>query len=128
MIYLSLEQILALHAEIMAESHGSIGVREMNLLESAIAQPRAGWGDQEFYPTLAEKAAVLCYSFIKNHPFIDGNKRIGNDAMELFLDLNGYELVADVDEQEQVILQVAASQMERDDFTAWVAAHIVERT
>jgi death-on-curing protein len=82
-------------------------------------------GGQELYPTIVEKASALGFSLIKNHPFVDGNKRTGHAAIEVFLILNGHEIKADVDEQEQVILQVAASKMDRDSFTAWLRTQVV---
>jgi death-on-curing protein len=85
------------------------------------------FGGQELYPTIVEKASALGFSLIKNHPFVDGNKRTGHAAMEVFLILNGYEIQADVNEQEQVILQVAANEMGRDSFTAWLRSRIVGR-
>lgn len=85
------------------------------------------FGSQELYPTLVEKASILGFSLIKNHPFIDGNKRTGHAAMEIFLVLNDYEIDASVDEQEQIILQVASGELERDDFTAWLRTHVVRQ-
>lgn len=82
------------------------------------------FGGTDLYPTLATKAAALCFSLVMNHPFVDGNKRIGHAAMETFLMLNGFELTADVDESESVILQLAAGQLEREPFTQWVVAHL----
>jgi len=73
---------------------------------------------------LAEKAAALAYSIIMNHPFLDGNKRTGHAAMEVFLMLNGYELRASVDEAEQIILSVAAGQLERARLADWVRKHL----
>ena len=95
------------------------------MLESAIAQPAMSFGGVELYPTLAEKAAALGFSLIMNHPFVDGNKRVGHAAMETLLVLNGHELRADVDEQERVILGVAAGTIRREEFFTWVSAHIV---
>jgi death-on-curing family protein len=74
-----------------------------------------------------DKAATLGFSLINNHPFIDGNKRIGHAAMEVFLILNGYEIEAEVDEQERIILEVAAGQVKRDGLKEWLSLHIVER-
>nr|WP_230843851.1 type II toxin-antitoxin system death-on-curing family toxin [Gloeobacter morelensis] len=78
---------------------------------------------QDLYPTMADKAA-LGFSLIQNHPFIDGNKRTGHAAMEVFLVLNGYEADATVDEQERIILQVASEQMSREQFSNWIAANL----
>jgi len=83
---------------------------------------------QELYPDIASKAAVLCFSIVMNHPFIDGNKRCGHAAMEVFLLLNGYEIKAEVDEQEKIMLDLAAGKLDFKDFTTWVRNHIVKRS
>lgn len=121
---LTVEEILELHRRVLAASGGSSGVRDLGAVESAAAQPRMSFGGQDLYLGLAEKAAALGFSLVCNHPFVDGNKRIGHAAMETFLVLNGWELIASVDEQEQVILTLAAGQLEREQFTAWVASHV----
>lgn len=82
----------------------------------------------DLYPMLADKAAALCFSLVSNHPFIDGNKRIGHAAMETFLLLNGYEIDASIDEQEEIILSLAAGQIERGSFTDWVRTHLIQHT
>jgi death-on-curing protein len=82
------------------------------------------FGGQDLYPTLAEKAAALSFSLINNHPFVDGNKRIGHAAAEVFLVANGFEINADVDEQERIVLAVAAGEMERDEWTQWLREHL----
>ena len=110
----------------MDQSGGASGLRDLGGLESAIAQPRMTFGGQDLYPTLIEKAGALCFSVVQNHPFIDGNKRLGHAAMEVFLILNGHEIQASVDEQENLILGVAASQITRDDLIAWLTNHVFE--
>ena len=85
------------------------------------------FGGVELYPTLAQKAAALGFSIIRNHPFVDGNKRIGHAAMEIFLVANGWEIDCPVDHQESVVLNVAAGRMGRDDFAEWLQGHLVER-
>jgi death-on-curing protein len=94
--YLTLNEVLALHGQVMAQSAGAVGILNLPLLESALAQPRMTFGGDDLYPTLVEKAAALGYSLIKNHPFVDGNKRTGHAAMEVFLVLNGLEIQAAV--------------------------------
>ena len=126
--YLTLEEVLELHRLILQQSGGLGGVRDLGGLESALAQPRMTFDDQELYPTLAEKAAALGFSMVCNHPFMDGNKRVGHAAMETFLVLNGWELAATVDEQEQEILQLAAGRLRREEFTAWVQSHLQQRS
>jgi death-on-curing protein len=126
MRYLTLNEVLDLHRLMLEQSGGLDGVRDVNGLDSAVVQPAMMFAGHELYPTIAEKASALAFSLIMNHPFIDGNKRVGHAAMETFLVLNGYELNASVDEQEQVILRVAASELGRDEFTEWVRAHLDE--
>ncbi|HOT93471.1 MAG TPA: type II toxin-antitoxin system death-on-curing family toxin [Anaerolineae bacterium] len=126
MRYLTLNEVLFLYRRVIRESGGAAGIRDLGLLESALAQPRQTFASVELYPSIAEKAAALGFSLIKNHPFIDGNKRIGHAAMEVFLVLNGYELQATADEQEQIILDVAAGRVNRDAFNRWLTAHVVE--
>jgi death-on-curing protein len=125
MRYLTKPEILEIHHQIITQTGGSFGVSNLGLLESAIAQPQMTFDGQELYPNLTEKAAALGFSLIKNHPFIDGNKRTGHAAMEVFLILNGYEINASVDEQEKIILQVASSELNRDDFTQWLSSKII---
>ena len=124
MRYISLSEVLELHQRIIEESGGSTGLRDLGGLESAIAQPHMTFGGRDLYPTLIEKAATLCFSLVQNHPFIDGNKRVGHAAMEIMLILNGYEIYASVDDQEQVILGLASGDVSRDKLIEWLTAHI----
>jgi death-on-curing protein len=124
MRFLSLAEVLELHRLALGQSGGLEGVRDLGGLESALAQPLMAFGGQDLYPSLAEKAAALGFSLVCNHPFVDGNKRTGHAAMETILVLNGWELAAGVDEQEQVILQLAAGRLKREEFTAWVQSHL----
>jgi len=123
--YHTLSEVLEVHRQVMAQSGGAAGLMHLPALESALAQLQMTFGGADLYPTLVDKAAVLGYALIKNHPFLDGNKRTGHAAMEVFLILNGYEIRATVDEQEHVILQVAASEIDREEFTAWLRTHVV---
>jgi death-on-curing protein len=127
MRYLTLKEILELHRRIIQQSGGLTGIREVGMLESALAQPQMTFGGEELYPTIVEKASALSFSLIKNHPFLDGNKRIGHAAMETFLVLNGHEVDAPVDEQEQVILKIASGELGRDSFTDWLRANIADK-
>ena len=125
MKYPTLAQVLELHRRVLQRSGGSAGVREMGMVESALAQPSMAFGGQELYPSLEEKAAALGFSLIKNHAFVDGNKRIGHAAMEFFLMLNGHEISAPVDEQEKFVLRLAASEASREEFVEWLRVHVV---
>ena len=125
MQYLQWEHLIRLHQRIVEESGGSAGIRDKGLAESALAQPLAAFGGQELYPSLIEKAAALCYSPVSNHPFVDGNKRIGHGAMETFLAINGFVLAAEASEAETTILNLAAGQLSREELTEWVRVNVV---
>ena len=124
MYYISLDEVLELYqSRIVETSDSPMGLLNRSGLESAVAQPRMTSGGQDCYPTVIEKAVALCFSLIQNHPFIDGNKRVGHAAMEAFLILNGYEIDATVDIQEQIILGVASGDVSRDQFVRWLKEH-----
>jgi death-on-curing protein len=123
--FLSLAEVLDLYGRVLVAGGGSSAIRDLGALESALAQPRATFDDVELYPTLVEKAAALGFSLIRNHPFVDGNKRIGHAAMEVFLVLNGEQLAASVDDSERVILGVATGTIGRDEFGVWIRKHLV---
>lgn len=125
MRYLSLAEVLLLHHLIMEQSRQQSLLRDLGALESAVAQPRQTFGGEDLYPGLAGKAAALGFSLIQNHPFVDGNKRVGHAAMVSFLRLNGRRIEATVDEAEHAILQVASGGLDRDGLRAWIEAHEV---
>jgi death-on-curing protein len=118
--YLTLGEVLRLHADLIASSGGFAGVRDLGRIQSALAQPIATFDGVELYPGVADKAAALGFALIQGHPFIDGNKRIGHAVLEVFLVLNGFEIVESVDEQERTILAVASGALMRDAFARWL--------
>ena len=120
---LSKEQILMLHTQLIQQTGGSDGVRDYNLLDSALETPFQSFGGEELYPTIQAKAARLGYGLIKNHCMIDGNKRIGTHAMLVFLALNGIELKYTQKELYETILDVAAGNIEYEDLLQWVLDH-----
>lgn len=122
--YLTLIEILELHRRVINISGSTKGIRDIGLLESAINQPKAAFDKTDLYPGAVTKAAILCYSLIMNHPFIDGNKRVGHAAMETFLILNGFEIDANVDEQEDVINDLASGKIRQEEFIRWLQNHI----
>jgi death-on-curing protein len=124
MRYLTLGEVVTLHRAILETTGGASGIRDLGLLESALAQPRATFDGVDLHTTLPAKAAALGLSLALNHPFVDGNKRAAHAAMEAFLILNGFEILADVDEQERLMLDVASAQVSRDELTAWIEQHI----
>lgn len=120
---LNKRQILMLHRHLVDETGGSPGLRDEGLLDSALNAPFQVFGDTSAYPSLQQKAARLCYGLVKNHPFIDGNKRIGAHAMLVFLAVNGLELSYTQQELSDIILQVAAGEKGYDDLLVWLLAH-----
>ncbi|WP_297290611.1 type II toxin-antitoxin system death-on-curing family toxin [uncultured Flavonifractor sp.] len=120
---LNKRQILMLHQHLVDETGGSPGLRDEGLLDSALNAPFQTFGDTSAYPSLQQKAARLCYGLVKNHPFIDGNKRIGAHAMLVFLAVNGLELSYTQQELSDIILQIAAGEKEYDDLLVWLLAH-----
>jgi death-on-curing protein len=127
MKYLNLKEVRYIYATVIRHSGGSFGVRDEGAIQSALVQPRMTFGAQELYPTLAEKASALCYSLISNHPFVDGNKRVSHAVMIAFLKRNGYNLIANVSEQERVMLKLAKGEMARAELTEWIEQHILPR-
>jgi len=123
--YLSLAEVFKLHDLIISETGGSHGLRDLGLLESALGQPQQTFGGDDLYPSLVAKAATLGFSLIKNHPFVDGNKRVGHAAVEAMLMLNGFELAATVDDSEAEVLAVADGSHTREQFQTWLERHLV---
>ncbi len=119
-VYLSLEQVLALHRAQIDEYGGARGLREKGGLESALARPQMTFGGEDLYPEAADKAAALWHSLVINHPFIDGNKRIGAMAAELFLGLNGVDLQSTDDELVAATLAAAQGEMSAEALAIWI--------
>ena len=125
MIRLSKSQILLIHDQLISETGGSSGLRDEGMLDSALNAPFQTFGVEDVYPSLQKKAARLCFGLVKNHPFVDGNKRIGAHAMLVFLALNGIELQHTQSELSDVILQLAAGEIEATDLLRRILAHQV---
>lgn len=123
MIQLSKSQILLIHDQLITETGGSSGLLDEGLLDSALNAPFQTFGEEDVYPSLQQKAARLCFGLVKNHPFVDGNKRIGAHAMLVFLALNGVELQHSQTELSDVILRLAAGEIEAQEFLHWILSH-----
>jgi death on curing protein len=123
MEYLTPAQVLFIHARLIAETGGSPGLRDIGLLEAAVARPRATFNGKALYPDPFHKAAALMESLIRNHPFVDGNKRVGVTAASLFLLRNGLPLEASKDELETFTMQVARSELALADIAEWFRSH-----
>ncbi len=123
MNYLYPKQIVYLHQRIVAVSGGSGGLRSKHLLESAVYRPQASFGGQDLYPDVFIKAAVLGHSLISNHPFVDGNKRVGFEAMRLTLRLNGYDVRAGANEKFNFVMAVANKKIDEHQIAEWLKKH-----
>ena len=123
MIRLSKPQVLLLHEQLIAETGGSSGLRDEGMLDSALNTPFQTFAGKDVYPSLQQKAARLCFGLVKNHPFVDGNKRIGAHVMLVFLALNGIELQHTQTELSEVILQLAAGILQSTDLLNWILSH-----
>ncbi len=119
-------QIILLHDQIISETGGTRGLRDEGLLESALFTPFQVYGNEELYQSILEKAARLGYGLVKNHAFIDGNKRIGAHAMLVFLTLNKIETNYTQDDLINIIMGVASGQCNYADLLEWVRAHTIE--
>ena len=128
MTYLSVEQVLFLHDRLIEETGGQHGVRDLGGLESALARPQAAFGETEFYPGIFTKAAVLLDGLTRNHPFIDGNKRISVSTAALFLQRNGYRLTATNADLEEFTLSVTTMKPSLDEIASWFKAKTVRQT
>ena len=123
MTILSKEQILILHSQLIKATGGIDGLRDEGLLESALNAPFQTFGGTDAFPSLQQKAARLGYGLVKNHPFIDGNKRIGAHVMLVFLALNKIELEYTQDELSDIILKTAAVECSFHDLLEWIFIH-----
>ena len=120
MIRLTKEEILLLHEKLIERYGGTYGVRDENLLDSALNAPFQGYGEYDFYPSVIQKAVRLCFGLVMNHPFHDGNKRIGAMALLVTLDLNHLTLKANSMELSEIILRLAAGSINDEVFLQWV--------
>jgi death on curing protein len=125
-IWLQKAVVLGIHEDQLAEHGGGVGVRDAGLLESALARPEnlATYGK----PDVADVAAAYGYGISRNHAFIDGNKRTGFVAVELFLELNGHELVASDADCVLTMLAVTSGDITEPEFAAWLREHVAKKT
>ena len=125
MIRLTKSQVLLIHDQLIAETGGSSGLRDEGILDSALSAPFQTFGGEDVYPSLQQKAARLCFGLVKNHPFVDGNKRIGAHVMLVFLALNGVELQHSQTELSDIILQLAAGEINAEHLLRCILSHQV---
>lgn len=123
MIKLTKEQVVLLHAQLIQETGGSDGIRDEGLLDSALHAPFQSYADTDSFPSIQQKAARLGFGLVKNHAFVDGNKRIGAHAMLVFLALNRIELEYTQEELSDTILKIASSELSFEGFLQWILNH-----
>lgn len=120
---LSYEQVLRLHDALIEEFGGTSGIRDKGLLDSALNTPFATFGGRYLYTSLQAKAAQLGFGLVRNHPFVDGNKRIGAHVMLVFLALNGIELDYKQEDLIDIVLEVASGQANAQGLLEWILEH-----
>ena len=122
---LSKEQIIILHNQLINATGGSDGIKDENMLESAIYAPFHTFAGKDFFPTIYQKAARLGFGLVSNHPFVDGNKRTAAHIMLVFLELNGIEMQYTNDELSEIFLAIADDRAKYDDLLSWIIEHVV---
>lgn len=123
MIFFEFEQVIKLHSSLIAKTGGMDGIRDENLLDSALKSPFQTFDGNELYPDIFDKASQLCYSLVENHPFADGNKRIGVHLTLLFLKINNENIEYSQAELIDFGLNIASGKMNKDDIKAWFLTH-----
>lgn len=122
--FLSLQEVIEVHRDQIERYGGSLGVRDMGLLQSAVAMPMAQFGGQFLHGDLFEMAAAYLFHLVQNHPFIDGNKRVGAASAAVFLLLNDCELTAPEDAYADLVLSVAQGQMQKSAIAEFFRSHV----
>lgn len=122
-IFLTLDEVIAIHADQIERYGGSFGIRDRGLLESALAMPEATYSDEDLHPSQSEKAAAYLFHLVKNHPFVDGNKRTGLAVSLSFLAMNGTRVAATDDDLVQLVLGVAAGSRSKADAAVFFKTH-----
>ena len=124
--FLSLDEVVAVHNEQIRRFGGSFGIRDHGLLEAAVNMPQATFGGQFLHEDLQSMAASYLFHLVANHPFIDGNKRVGAAPADVFLGMNGWRLTADQDTYADFVLDIAASRREKKDALEFFRCHAVQ--
>lgn len=125
-VYLILDEVLAIHHEEVEKFGGSHGVRDLNLLDSALQRPQSSFMGEDLYPDVFQKAAALMHSILLNHPFLDANKRTASVSMAYFLFLNGYSFEAAQKEVVEFALEVASKKIDIEQMSKWLKEHSVK--
>ena len=123
MKYLTPQQILAIHDRMIKLFGGSNGIRDVGLLESAAARPQASFDGEDLYETIFEKAAALLHSLLKNHPFVDGNKRTAVSSTGIFLKINKYKFINTHEKELEFALKVENESLSFEEIAKWLKKH-----
>lgn len=118
--YITLDVVLAIHDDMIERYGGSFGIRDLGLLQSALARPQSSFADQDLYPSILDKAAALFHSLIFNHPFLDGNKRTTMSTTARFLFINGLELNTSTLEFVEFPLRVENKHLDIEQIVDWL--------
>lgn len=127
-VFLSTTHVLAIHDQMIKRFSGSLGIRDIGLIESAVGRPQATYDGEELYKTAFDKAGALLQSLLKNHPFIDGNKRNALTSAGLFLAINGWNLENQHDEEVKFAIQVDNQHLTIEEISTWLEKHSSKRT
>ena len=125
MIFFEFEQVTRIHSSLIAKTGGLDGIRDKNLLDSALKLPFQTFDGKDLYPDILDKATQLCFSLINNHPFSDGNKRIGIHLTLLFLKINNVQLNYVQQELIDLGFGIASSKLKKNDIRKWFENHVV---
>ena len=122
-IFLTFEQVLAIHDNQIELYGGSHGIRDLALFESALMRPQTTFGGNDLYPSLFDKATVLMHSIIMNHPFIDGNKRTGTVSALIFLEINKFKIIASQNELVKITIDLETKKINNEKISSWLRSH-----
>lgn len=121
--FLTIDEVLGIHADQVDRYGGSPGIRDLRLLESAMSMPEAGFAGEMMHPTIFEQAAAYLFHLCKNHPFVDGSKRVALAASLAFLSLNGFDVDATEDEVVELVVGVAAGDVHKAEVAVFFQRH-----
>ena len=124
---ISVSEAILIQDILIEKFGGTRGIRDRGLLESALARPFQTFDNKDLYPTIVKKAAALIESILRNHPFVDGNKRIGYVLMRVFLLDNGFDLISSQDDKYNFVMEIASGSIDYDTICNWITDHIEDR-
>lgn len=125
--YVNITQVLFIHDQMVKRFGGAFGIRDLGLIESAVARPQASFGGADLYVSIFDKAGALLQSLLKNHPFVDGNKRTALTSTGLFLKINGYNLINNHHEEVEFAVKVDNGNLSVEEIAKWLKAHTKKR-